>query len=104
MLRCDTLSAISLLTKDRSMPGKDDVDDDGFEEVLTPLTGDDQTDHRNLIVDAIVSVVSSCPDDRADPFVRNWLERAKFLGLYSGPTEGKIETILEWLDDNVEEE
>ena len=86
------------------MPGKDDIaDDEGFEEVLTPLTGDDKTDHRNLVADAIVSVVSSCPDERADPFVRNWLERAKFLGLYSGPTEGKIETILEWLDDNVEE-
>jgi hypothetical protein len=86
------------------MSGKDDiVADDGMEEVLTALTGDDKTDHRNLIADAIISVVSSCPDDRADPFVRNWLERAKFLGLYSGPTEGKIETILDWLEDNVEE-
>ena len=86
------------------MPSKGDdaAAEDGFEEVLTALTGDDKTDHRNLISDAIVSIVSSCPDDRADPFVRNWLERAKFLGLYSGPTEGKIETILEWLDDNVE--
>jgi hypothetical protein len=86
------------------MARNDDAADDGFEEVLTALTGDDKTDHRNLISDAIVSIVSSCPDDRADPFVRNWLERAKFLGLYSGPTEGKIETILEWLDDNVEAE
>ena len=81
----------------------DDAVEDGFEEVLTALTGDDKTDHRNLVSDAIVSVVSSCPDDRADPFVRNWLERAKFLGLYSGPTEGKIETILDWLEANAED-
>jgi hypothetical protein len=86
------------------MAGKDEfADDDGVEEVLTALTGDDKTDHRNLVSDAIVSVVSSCPDDRADPFVRNWLERAKFLGLNSGPTDGKIETILDWLDDHVED-
>ena len=82
----------------------DAIGDDEFEEVLTALTGDDKTDHRNLISDAIVSVVSSCPDDRADPFVRNWLERAKFLGLYSGPTEGKIEAILDWLEANIEDE
>ncbi len=81
----------------------DDAVEDGYEEVLTALTGDDKTDHRNLVSDAIVSVVSSCPDDRADPFVRNWLERAKFLGLYSGPTEGKIETILDWLEANAED-
>ncbi len=81
----------------------DDAVEDGYEEVLTALTGDDKTDHRNLVSDAIVSVVSSCPEDRADPFVRNWLERAKFLGLYSGPTEGKIETILDWLEANAED-
>lgn len=81
----------------------DDAVEDGYEEVLTALTGDDKTDHRNLVADAIVSVVSSCPDDRADPFVRNWLERAKFLGLYSGPTEGKIETILDWQEANAED-
>ena len=36
----------------------DAIGDDEFEEVLTALTGDDKTDHRNLISDAIVSVVS----------------------------------------------
>jgi hypothetical protein len=78
------------------------ADEEPWEEVLTALTGDDKTDHRNLIADAIVSVVSSCPDEKADPFVRNWLERAKFLELYNGPTEGKINDILDWLENNEE--
>jgi hypothetical protein len=85
------------------MAREDDAIDDDQEEILTALTGDDETDHRNLIIDAIISVVSSCPDDKADPFVRNWLERAKYLGLYEGPTEGEIEDILGWIEAHSED-
>ena len=48
------------------MSDRDAIEAEQWSEILTALTGETETDLRNLVLDAIVSVVSSNPDEKVD--------------------------------------
>lgn len=73
--------------------------DDDDEPVLPVLTGNTETDLRNLVRDACSNMIVFNEGEEANRWTRNWLERAKALGAWDGPTEGLIDEMVAHLDE-----